>query len=87
MPGPARGHARAFYKGDDIRFWIGAFECAVIAMQVVKGDVENALCREPHARRVVTRGLFVYGVVNLLAKYLRLILIDYCDRRSRVNRS
>ena len=54
MPGPACGHARAFYKGDDITFWIGVFECAVIAMQVVKGDVENALRREPHARRVVT---------------------------------
>jgi hypothetical protein len=23
-------------------------------MQVVKGDVENALCSKPHARRVVT---------------------------------
>ena len=65
MPRAACGHTRALYKGDDIRVWIGAFECAVIAMQVVKGNIENSLRREPHARRVVTRGFFVYGVVTL----------------------
>ena len=72
MPGPSCGHARALYKGDDITFWIGAFECAVCAMQVVKGNIENALRREPHARRVVTRGFFVYGVVTLSAQALSL---------------
>jgi len=65
MPGPSCGHAGALYKGDDICFWIGVFKDAVIAMQVVKGNIENSLRREPHARRVVTRGFFVYGVVTL----------------------
>jgi hypothetical protein len=41
-------------------------------VQVVKGNIENALRREPHARRVVTRGFFVCGVVTLSAQALSL---------------
>ena len=43
MPRAPCSHARTFYKGDHILFWVGGFEGAVVAVQVIKGDVEDAL--------------------------------------------
>ena len=43
MPGAPCSHARTFYKGDDILFWVGGFEGAVVAVQVIKGDIEDSL--------------------------------------------
>ena len=63
MPRATCGHALAFYKGDDVCCGVCVFECAIVAMQVVKGDIENALCTQSHGRRVVTGG-FIAGFVR-----------------------
>jgi len=44
MPRAASGHARALYKGDDICIGLRIFQDTEFAMQVVKRDIENALC-------------------------------------------
>ena len=43
VPGSPRDHSCAFNKGDDILFGVGIFECAVVAVQVIKGDIDDAL--------------------------------------------
>jgi hypothetical protein len=43
VPGSPCSHARTFNKGDDILFVVGIFECAVVAVQVIKGDIDDAL--------------------------------------------
>ena len=43
MPVASSGHAGAFNKCDYILFWIGIFQRTVIAMQMIKRDINNPL--------------------------------------------
>ena len=43
MPGAVRGHAFAFDHGNQVVFGVGAFEGAIFAVQVIKGDIDSAL--------------------------------------------
>jgi hypothetical protein len=43
MPRAARGHSRTFYKDNYIFFGASLAHCAEIAMQMIKGDVDQPL--------------------------------------------
>ena len=45
MPVAPRGHASAFYKCDYILLGIGIFQGAVLAVQMIKGDIDQPLHR------------------------------------------
>jgi hypothetical protein len=41
MPRATSGHARTFYKDDYIFFGVGLAHCAEVAVQLIKGDVDQ----------------------------------------------
>lgn len=41
MPGAAGGHSCAFHENDYIFFGIGLAHCAEVAVQLIKGDVDQ----------------------------------------------
>jgi hypothetical protein len=43
VPVTTSGHTSAFNKGDYIGFWISIFQGTKFAVQMIKGDIDNAL--------------------------------------------
>ncbi len=43
MPVAPYSHSSAFNYGDDIFSGVSLFECAIVAVQVIKGDIEDPL--------------------------------------------